>query len=117
MNIKIMKNTYIGSVEMKQEDTPFKGYSAIEFAMCFIESYGQIDGGHHKQWVIDQVARILKGTPIMIEKATWTDHEPEWRLETGEPSKRYLDWVTDMRGNFDEKNDEYEYGYDEGIAP
>lgn len=29
--------------------------TALEFAM----SYGQIDGDHHKAWVIDQLVRIL----------------------------------------------------------
>jgi hypothetical protein len=30
---------------------------AIELAM----TYGAIDGGHHKMWVIDQMVRILAG--------------------------------------------------------
>lgn len=31
----------------------------IEKALEMIESYGGIDGGHHKQWVLDQLVRIL----------------------------------------------------------
>lgn len=27
--------------------------------MRLIEDYGSIDGGHHKAWVIDQIARAL----------------------------------------------------------
>ena len=34
----------------------------IADAMDIIEHYGGIDGGHHKQWVIDQVVRILLGS-------------------------------------------------------
>ena len=30
---------------------------ALEFAWC----YGQIDGSHHKLWVIDQMVRVLPG--------------------------------------------------------
>lgn len=30
-------------------------------AIEFIFEYGNIDGGHHKQWTLDQVARILAG--------------------------------------------------------
>lgn len=30
-------------------------------AMKLIIRYGGIDGGHHKQWVLDQVARALMG--------------------------------------------------------
>jgi hypothetical protein len=32
-----------------------------QLALELIASYGQDDGGHHKAWVIDQVARILTG--------------------------------------------------------
>lgn len=30
-------------------------------ALAIIEQYGQIDGAHHKAWVIDQVVRALQG--------------------------------------------------------
>jgi hypothetical protein len=33
--------------------------SRIEEALKLIAEYGGIDGGHHKQWVLDQLARIL----------------------------------------------------------
>lgn len=29
--------------------------------MELIDNYGWIDGAHHKQWIIDQIARIVKG--------------------------------------------------------
>jgi len=32
-----------------------------EEALEFIFQWGGIDGGHHKQWTLDQVARILAG--------------------------------------------------------
>lgn len=31
----------------------------IFHAIQFIEENGMVEGGHHKQWVIDQVLRIL----------------------------------------------------------
>lgn len=31
----------------------------VHKALDLIESYGGIDGGHHKQWVLDQLVRIL----------------------------------------------------------
>lgn len=31
----------------------------IEEALYMINQYGGIDGAHHKQWVLDQVVRIL----------------------------------------------------------
>ena len=33
----------------------------IEDAIALAVSYGQIDGSHHKAWVIDQMVRALAG--------------------------------------------------------
>lgn len=88
----------------------------IDAALWFIGSYGQIDGAHHKTWVLDQVARILNGTPVIATEATWERHR-ELDFTTGEPSAEYLAWVKEMRGEWDEENEEFEYSYDEGIAP
>ena len=33
----------------------------IDDALALALRYGQIDGSHHKLWVIDQVVRILAG--------------------------------------------------------
>lgn len=35
--------------------------SRIAQALEFIQRYGGTDGGHHKQWVLDQVVRLLLG--------------------------------------------------------
>lgn len=110
--------TYLGETPVALEDSPFKDWTPADIAMSFVESYGQIDGAHHKQWVLDQVARALKGSPIInLRKAEWSDiAEPEWRWELGE-SQEYLDWVAAMKGDYDEEEESYEYDYDEGIAP
>jgi hypothetical protein len=31
----------------------------IEDVLSLIDRYGGIDGAHHKQWVLDQVVRVL----------------------------------------------------------
>ena len=109
---------YLGEVIVEQSKTPFANYTASDWAMYFIASYGQIDGSHHKAWVLDQVARILNGTPVEIRLASWDDGETNWRIFTIEPpSQEYLEWVADMRGEHDEESGDYEYEYDEGIAP
>lgn len=97
----------------------YSKYTPIDWAMLFIGKYGQIDGGHHKQWVLDQAARILKGTPVIVVQARWTNHEPEDRFTVGEPSEAYLQWVKDMKGPWVKTKayEGWEYGYDEGIAP
>lgn len=110
-------NGYLGSVVVPVEHTPYAEFTPADWALYFIEQYGQFDGGHHKQWTMDQVVRVLKGTPVIVEKASWDNGHSELRVETGEPSAEYLQWVKDMRGEYNEEYDEYEYGYDEGIAP
>ena len=91
-----------------------KDLTREEWAMYFIESYGQIDGGHHKNWVIDQVVRVLKGTAVIRKEARWDNGLVEGRFNLGEPSQEYLDWVVEM---CDGEDGPETYGYDEGVAP
>lgn len=108
---------YLGQFPIDISETEYKDFGPHEWALEYIGRYGGIDGAHHKDWVLDQVSRILKGTPIIIELAKWDNGNSELRFWTGEPSQDYLDWVLELKGEYDEENDEYEYGYDEGIAP
>ena len=105
---------YLGSFPVDVKDTKFKDYMPINWAMYYIGSYGQIDGAHHKLWVLDQVARILKGTPIIVNEARWDNGHSEYRVTLGQPSKEYLDWVDSIRIDPETRDD---YGYSEGIAP
>lgn len=66
----------------------------IDEALDIITQYGGIDGAHHKQWVLDQVVRVLCGDDQLYEN-----------------------WLNDYRGDYDENEEEYEYEWDEGIAP
>ena len=56
-----------------------------------ITQYGGIDGGHHKQWLLDQTMRTLLGNDYQ----TWRNAYDNFTDEDGE---RYSEW-------------------DEGIAP
>jgi len=110
------QHKYLGEKEFgtNYEGTPYNGFTASDWAMRYIGSYGQIDGSFHKQWVLDQVARILKGTPVLVKLASWDDGQTEWRYNTGKPSKEYLEWVEKMKDLVD---GEYQYDYDVGGAP
>lgn len=100
---------YLGETDVNVAKHPkYKDYTPKDWAMMYIEMYGQIDGDHHSKWVLDQVARILHGTPVLMKIASWKNGHTEERFNTGEPSKSYLDWVERMT----EEN-----GYDDGIAP
>jgi hypothetical protein len=113
-----MPKKYLGEEVLESlKGTPFEKFGPTDWAMYFIESYGQIDGAHHKLWVLDQAARILKGTPIEVKIARWDNGLEEHRVSTLAPSKEYLDWAVEMLGNYDDEEECHDYSYDEGIAP
>ena len=93
-----------------------------DWALCYIQAYGQIDGDHHKAWVgdhhkawtLDQIARILHGTMVIVSEARWSDGNSEIRFRTGKPSSAYLAWVAAMKTSEDGPDT---YEYDEGISP
>ena len=105
--------------------TPYVGYTKSDWALKFVEMYGQIDGEHHKAWVLDQVARILNDTTVIVSLAEWVGGDREYRFNVSEnTSSKYREWVTDMLGDVvdefeweDETEICFEYSYDEGIAP
>lgn len=109
---------YLGETPVPLHQSPYQDYSPVDLAMELIKCYGQIDGAHHKTWVLDQVARCLKGCPIVnLRVAKWDDRPDEFRFEIGE-NAAYLEWVEAMKGGVDaESENGREYDYDDGIAP
>ena len=106
---------YIGSEDVDVSTTKYKDYTPSDWVLFFIWKYGQIDGGHHKQWVIDQTVRILLGNKINISLHKWDDGNQSLRVSLDEtPTKEYEDWVTNYK-NGDDGPDTYEYN--QGIAP
>ena len=61
----------------------------ISEAVKMAVRYGQVDGTHHKAWVIDQMVRILCGN----------------------------DYEQTIRDSYDSEYGSETYGWDEGIAP
>lgn len=104
------KVEYLGSKIV--DEHPYTKFTPQDWVLHFIFRYGQIDGGHHKAWVLDQTVRILNGTPVIVSKREWSNGKFEFDFETGEPSQKYLDWVKKYKGEAEE-----EYEYYEGIAP
>ena len=109
--------TYLGEtpVDIRKHPT-YRFYTREDWALVWLMRYGQIDGEHHKAWVIDQVARILHGTPVVVTLAKWADGKgtQEYRLDLGEPSQMYKAWVRRSKAGEDGPNT---YSYCEGIAP
>lgn len=110
-----MENEYLGEVDVTNSDeNPYKHFTKRDWMMYFLEHYGQYDGGHHKQWVLDQMARINYGCKVIVKKATWTNHKPEFRCSIQKVTKRYNQWVREM---CDGEDGPHTYSYDKGIAP
>jgi hypothetical protein len=108
---------YLGEFDVDIKDTPYANYTPNDWVLEYLFKYSQIEGQHHKQWVLDQTARILHGTPVIIKLAGWSNGEKEYRFRLGEATQEYLEWVKMYRGEYDEEEGCYEYNYDEGIAP
>ncbi len=68
---------------------PPPGETAREAALRIAAMYGQIDGTHHRAWVIDQMTRALLGAG-------------------------YDAWIANYRSGEDGP---HTYGWDEGIMP
>jgi hypothetical protein len=79
------------AMKQKREAVATLADPRIQNALTFIRKFGDTDGGHHKQWALDQVVRILTGT---------SDGYEEWVRET-------------MAG----EDGPMTYGWDQGIAP
>lgn len=95
-------------------ETPLKTIYGSEAALIYIGMYGSIDGAHHKDWVLDQVARILHGAPVQVSVAKWENGTENLRYRVGEPTAEYTAWVVELKAGEDGPDT---YGYDEGIAP
>lgn len=105
---------YLGETELKISESEYKDFTATDWVMLWIEKYGWIDGAHHKTWLIDQIARICKGTPVKLSIASWENGYSEPRLKLGDPSEKYNEWVKEMKKGEDGPDS---YEYDCGIAP
>jgi len=106
---------YLGETPLDIPSHPmYSKYTPKDWALLWIRKYGGFDGAHHKDWVLDQVARILNGAPVIGVTAQWDEHEPEERFIVTS-SDQYDNWVTESRGEF--IDGEYEYEYSTGTAP
>ena len=107
---------YLGIFTCDIKDTEFTNYTPTDWALYWIGSYGQIDGAHHKTWVLDQVARILNGTDVIVQIAKWDNGHQEYRVKLTEPSEKYNEWILEMKGE-EVEDGKFEYDYDVGIPP
>lgn len=105
---------YLGEKKIDIKKTEYKDYGPKDFVLLWIQQYGSIDGAHHKTWVLDQVARILHGSPVLAKMASWEGGHTELRLNLDDATPEYHKWVAECK---DGEDGPESYGYDEGIAP
>jgi len=85
----------------------------IERALDVATYFGQIDGAHHKAWVIDQMVRALTDCPIV--KATAEDSRGNpYEYETFGESEAYKKLIADYKMGKDGPDT---YSWDVGIVP
>jgi hypothetical protein len=108
---------YLGETLVNINEHPvYSKYTQSDWAMLYIEMYSGFEGKHHKAWLLDQIARILKGTPVIVKTAMWSNGQREDRYSvSGTTSIKYNIWRQSMLGDL--VNGEYEYTYDEGSPP
>ncbi len=105
---------YLGEETLKITNTKYSLYTPPDWVILWIEKYGWIDGAHHKDWLLDQICRILKGTQITVKRASWGNGTQEFRFELQEPPTEYWEWVKQMKAGEDGPDT---YSYDFGVAP
>ena len=96
---------YLEKILTDLSGTPYLGLSREAWALEFISSLGWCDGYHHKQWVLDQVARILCDTPVIVKQATWSENDKiihtKYKFDVAdEPTKAYRIWASTAGGIF-----------------
>jgi len=105
---------YLDETIVDVKNSEYKDYDEKDWALLYIKMYNGIDGAHHKDWLLDQVARILKGTEMIVKIAKWDNGHTEDRFNLGESSQAYLDWVVEMKDGEDGPDT---YLYEVGVAP
>mgnify|MGYP007116985888 CR=1 FL=1 len=105
---------YLRETEVEISKTKYAMYGQQDWAVLWIEMYSGIDGSHHKNWLTDQIARILKETKVRLKITKWENGTKNERFNLEEPPKAYWDWVKEMKAGEDGENT---YSYEFGIAP
>ena len=105
---------YLGETVLEISKSECSGYTKEDWVLLWIGMYGTIDGAHHKDWLLDQIARILNDVEIIINEVKWANSPTEYRFSLGSETKKYKDWVKKMCSGEDGPNT---YTYNVGIAP
>jgi len=119
---------YLGDIDVtdNKDLNPCFDHTPTDWTLYFIQCYGSYSGSQHKDWVLDQIARVLKGCKVQVKLAQWGDlilngensekiirHE-ELRISVVSESDEYLKFVADCK---DGEDGPETFEYNIGIAP
>lgn len=88
------------SPQPEQAILPHEAEMRIGDALNLAGTFGTTDGGHHKMWVIDQMARMLTGCPT-VQKTGTDANGAEYTYDALGESGEYLRFTREA-GDWDE---------------
>ena len=107
---------YLGETPIDISDTVYSEYTPKDWALFYIKKYGGIDGAHHKDWVLDQVVRLLTGAVPKFSLRKWANGQEELTFDESEmTTPEYEAFVLEYEDR--DENGEVQYEYNTGIAP
>lgn len=109
----------------------YLGTEDVDFALSTNESisrlitvFGGIDGAHHKDWLLDQVMRLVHGGVLDVKRAKWENGHTELRYGDVTTTDAYWEWRHSLEVCDDENCECHDdtsnhvcYPYDEGTPP
>ena len=107
--------TYLGETPIDIALTEYSDYTPKDWAMLYILKYGAIDGAHHKDWLLDQIARVLNGAVPGLLLRKWSDGQEELQLNELGSTPEYEAFVLQCQDPDEDGITQYEYN--PGIAP
>jgi len=85
---------YLGADDISDEYIQSK--SKDEIILDYITMYRGIDAAHHKDWLLDQITRIVHDGVPDTKRATWENGHTELRLSFVSGSNKYWEWRSDL---------------------
>ena len=86
-----MKAEYQGEIVVDVKDTKFSNYTNEDWIVHWVEYYN-CDGAHHKEDLLMDIVRIIKGCKVIVKQASWSDGFKEYRFELSEDTETFTEW-------------------------
>jgi len=92
---------YLGEFPVDIKAHPeFSEYTKESWILRWIEMFGGIDGSHHKDWLVDQIAQIVTGAEVSVVQGKWDNGFCQYRYYL-KSTPAYDAWIETFDGNYD----------------